>query len=110
MNTKIRNEWADLLESGKYIQGEGGMKIIGDDREIFHCCLGVLCEIHAEETGVAWRARFSDAYSYLGHSGYLPLGVSAWSGLSQDNQLRLSGLNDGGTSFPEIAKEVRKLR
>jgi hypothetical protein len=46
MNEAIKKLWVEALRSGKYEQGHEQLKCDGK-----HCCLGVLCELHATSTG-----------------------------------------------------------
>jgi hypothetical protein len=50
---------------------------------------------------------------YLGESGVLPEEVMIWAGMDSDagviaNGENLAIMNDGGMTFPEIAKVIRK--
>lgn len=52
MNKEIKEKWLIALKSGKYIRGNGYLKK-QEDGVVKHCCLGVLCDIYAIETGKA---------------------------------------------------------
>lgn len=72
------------------------------------CCLGVLCDIYAKETGVSWDK--SPPKSLYEEVSILPIQVAAWAGL-QDQNPSVSGLslaehNDGGKTFSEIADMI----
>jgi len=92
MKKRIKNKWLKELRSGAYKQGRGVMLKITDEGDEF-CCLGVLCDIHARETGNAWcvnqttvsvnsspDSMFSGP-RYLEHEMELPQGVVDWAGL-----------------------------
>ena len=50
MNKRIKNKWVKALRSGEYDQTDGTLAEVNLDtgKESF-CCLGVLCDIHAQE-------------------------------------------------------------
>lgn len=51
MNPTIKEKWVAALKSGRYKQGIGSLKT-GDQ----FCCLGVLCDLYAKETGAGqWK-------------------------------------------------------
>ena len=60
MDRQIAMDWADLLESGKYPQGEGALCANGK-----FCCLGVLSEM-AVKAGIATKVAsdYTAAFSY----------------------------------------------
>lgn len=109
MKRSIARKWIKALESGEYKQCKGQLRK-GDS----FCCLGVLCNLHAQEhPDVAAEQRYKN--SYMGNVGVLPDAVMAWAGAMDDCGFMGSGvptlamLNDTeGFSFPEIAKVVRK--
>lgn len=103
MDPKIKQEWTEALRSGKYQQGRQALRV-GDT----FCCLGVLCELHAEQTGHEWGGDGMSDPTYLGDYEMLPEQVRAWAGLDTINPRirgwKLSALNDEEElSFPEIA-------
>ena len=85
MNPEIKEKWIAALKSGKYVKGNGLLK--HQDGEIIRqCCLGVLCEIHHEETGEGgWEEKENDV-SYYKSNAYastviLPEPVQEWAAL-----------------------------
>lgn len=54
MNPRIRDMWAEALESGEYCQGNGRLRFNKK-----HCCLGVLTDLYVKETGDydVWNVR-----------------------------------------------------
>lgn len=108
MNAQIKARWIEALRSGNYQQGKGHLRT-GDA----YCCLGVLCDLHARETGQRWvmviRAR-DGMPSYLGARNHLPAAVMAWADLkSGDPTIRskcLSDHNDLPINFDEIATMI----
>ena len=55
MNPEIKAKWVAALRSGEYKQGRGQLR-----SEDLFCCLGVLCDLHAKETGSEWRGEAHD--------------------------------------------------
>lgn len=118
----VIERWVEALESGKYRQGRGYL-----NREGRFCCLGVLCELAADEGVVdrVTRVGLDGNYvNYGGCSAVLPDEVISWAGLASPNPpvryqdtyggdsfLRVSDLvfeNDGnGRTFWEIANLIR---
>jgi hypothetical protein len=104
MKADIKRRWVERLRSGKDKQGKH--RLLSDDGS--KCCLALLCDLHAEETGGEW----SERRSYFGNTKVLPKQVCEWAGLSDGNPYvkvegqpyRLNVVNDiRGKSFAEIA-------
>lgn len=107
MNPEIKTKWIAALKSGEYEQGTGYLKHYNT-----YCCLGVLCDIHAKETGNSFVEG-----CYFGQNRVLPEEVIKWSKLgSSCGTYRAGGvtytlweLNDvEGLSFNEIANIIEK--
>lgn len=80
MNKRVKKKWIKALESGKYKQTTGKLK-----GKQGYCCLGVLCDLHAKETGKKWEPTGSyNAPEYLGETGRLPFTVCKWAGIDDD--------------------------
>ena len=116
MNPAIKAEWVKALTSGEYQQGETHLKAHGR-----HCCLGVLCELHAKATGDEWTKVKHGVYAYEGASSYPTLKVLNWAGLAEGGSfeliesLRINGElksldihNDSGRTFAEIAAAIQE--
>ena len=121
MNPRIKEMWLAALRSGEYEQGVGVLRSTANvDRPEF-CCLGVLCDLHAKETGTSWGTDADggeageDVY-YLGYTMFLPPEVMDWADLDTsdpracpgDDGMTLSSMNDGGASFEEIANRIEE--
>jgi len=102
MKPEIKARWVEALRSGKYEQGRGALR---SDTNQF-CCLGVLCDLYAKETGEKWAeggAHGEDRFSLLGNDLVLPRSVARWAGLDgvdpdlciHGRELGVSGHNDG---------------
>ncbi len=109
MNQIIKKRWVKALKSGEYTQTRGYLKRIEDTTSF--CPLGVLCDLHAKETGNKWT---EDKY-YLGCKYSLPHEVVVWAGLPKENTAItnngqfISELNDVRRyTFTEIADVIEK--
>jgi hypothetical protein len=111
LKLQVKSRWVAALRGGQFEQTERALKNADG-----YCCLGVLCALHAEETGNKWRELVKDNHPclYLEESDYLPEEVQAWAGLlerdpSIDYEMEeswagsLSDLNDNGIPFEKIA-------
>lgn len=130
MKSQVLDEMVKRLRSGKYEQGSGYLRLrhTGGDR---FCCLGILCEMAAEE-GVVERVdaagegrvvKYKDPGANGSHATFLPAAVIEWAGMVSDLEKSLQGeyiyeeqgaygedgtqtlayMNDNGTEFHEIA-------
>ena len=108
MNPVIKAKWVAALRSGKYKQAQGSLR-----QGNKFCCLGVLCDLHSEETGNEW-GRDAFEFEYMGFTGTLPEEVQKWAGLRGEKpevvpDVDLADLNDGDymhngpVSFKKIA-------
>lgn len=94
------------LRSGKDKQGKDMLHNINGK----FCCLGVLCDRYVKKfPSAAKMVKINGTVvEYEGCFGALPNRVRKWVGLNEsngemDNHKTLSGLNDSGRSFKEIA-------
>jgi hypothetical protein len=98
MKKRILKKWLKALRSGEYEQGQGQLR----DAQNNFCCLGVLCNIHAQEHPKIAKQE-SDGRQYLTHSALLPLQVATWAGLTKNT--RTGDCSDGST---DIAVRYRR--
>jgi len=110
MNKEIKDKWVKALRSGEYEQGRGCLK-----KYDTYCCLGVLCDIHAKETGNEWESINDYEYSYFNSMGSLPFTVKKWAGISstcihanKNIKIGLIAMNDDGKPFTEIADIIEE--
>lgn len=107
MNRKIAKLWIEALRSGQYQQGEGTLR----DRDNKFCCLGVLCNLHAQEHPEVAKMQ-SVPSKYLGESEFLPSRVVWWAGMKSEAGVyghnELTTDNDSGLSFTAIATIIEK--
>lgn len=117
MRKAIATKWVAALRSGDYKQTNSQLR---NDKGF--CCLGVLCNIHAQEHPKI-AAKQTNPTMYL-DSGYtLPDEVIRWASLSSDiGEKRdhgkiiingdvyhhLAAANDSGVSFKRIANWIEK--
>ena len=121
MNPKVKKLWIAALKSGKYSQ----TKLVLKDYKGY-CCLGVLCDLYAKtqkkkgfysnDDGVTFQ--FHDTSRAVPYqTANLPKQVQKWSGVNshlgyyksnskKDVSRSLSGGNDNGKTFKQIAKII----
>lgn len=117
MKPEIRTRWVTALRGSRFEQGQGKLRNEHDE----YCCLGVLCQLAAEDGIIPDALWDYDTWSYVGHREYLPEAVWHWAGLDRMNpfiyipdpdypddpeeilESSLSEFNDTGHSFDEIA-------
>lgn len=119
MKEKIAKKWVAALRSGNYKQTDGTLR----DATGF-CCLGVLCNLHAE-THPKTAAKQTSLYEYMGEQASLPEKVVKWAEMYDEDGHRrdgvklkiigmserfssLSSANDDGASFLEIADYIEE--
>jgi len=109
MKEDIAEQWCKALRSGEYEQGKCQLR----QGEGF-CCLGVLCDLAVKAGLGEWnkgtyRHTAGECAGDFGDAG-LVLGVQQWSGIQtyygQVGDNNLTGMNDDGVGFPEIADFV----
>ena len=101
MSLKLRQEWAEALRSGDYVQSEGRLKTYSG-----YCCLGVYCELkgvdilHCHSEPNQTRLNKNDAIFNTVESGNPRIGLR---NCINKSPVLSSTLNDGGYSFDQIA-------
>lgn len=101
MNAELKTKWLEALRSGKYKQGRGRLRQ-GDE----FCCLGVLCDI----SGLGeWIGEVeTKGYSFKEDIRYGTLPRHMVPELSCKTSNSLTGMNDSGKSFAEIADYIEE--
>lgn len=108
MKKVIADKWVKALRSKQYKQGHGALR----DGDQF-CCLGVLCNLHAEAKP-KFAVNETDPASYGGEEAFPPTIVQNWAGLKNEcgefqvGDDSLADLNDHGVTFQEIADIIEK--
>jgi hypothetical protein len=112
MKKRIAEQWIAALCSGEYKQTTGFLR----NKNRF-CCLGVLCNLHAQAHPEIAKKELSKNV-YLNYSTILPVEVQKWAGLNSRNgslcrsgSLKFAGksltkFNDEGVSFDQIAQVI----
>ena len=110
MNPQIKQKWVNALRSGDYQQGRNYLRTDNG-----FCCLGVLCDLYGKENNVEWKLEDGGRnYEFKYHTAVLPLPVVEWAGFGGYNpyiysrSLTLGELNDGGSTFNEIADVIEE--
>ena len=111
-------KWAQALRSGTYKQTTGRLR----SQEGF-CCLGVACDLYAEEGNVRWAVPLRSIrplrFGFGSRFNFPPAYVAEWYGLEdagtdsidtadQGFQYDLARLNDSGATFEQIAEKIEK--
>lgn len=102
--SEFRTSWIAALRSDEYKQRRGQLCRVDGS----FCCLGVACELLVKEGMLERQGQGYRAGKEL-REGYLPgrsckfIGLRSRGGLPRGEELPLSGLNDTGKSFEEIA-------
>ena len=93
--------WLKALRSGKFTQGYGELRN-GRGGVTRHCCLGVLCELIAEDGGPQF-----DSYGlFMGDEAELTPPVLKFMGLSDTQEQSLIRRNDECQPFKQIADHI----
>lgn len=119
MNKRVKKKWIEALRSGEYFQTRGQLlhrEIVNGKPKDSFCCLGVLCNIHSEETGTKWtgvKSANPTLIKYQTSYYNLPDDVRKWANLPYDDlkacaEDALTTLNDDGNSFKSIANWIEK--
>lgn len=112
MNKDIKERWIKALRSGEYKQGIYVLKN-GDT----YCCLGVLCDLYSKETKKAnFEMIGGRGNLFLGHLSVLPQEVVDWANFNDQEgeislngkEATLTGINDNGATFEEIADIIEE--
>ncbi len=113
MNKAIKKKWIAALRSGDYVQGKKRLRTNKDGKTSF-CCLGVLCNLHAQAHPEIAAKQTSPA-KYLHSDQVLPQAVQDWARLTSpvgeflkigEFYRSLAYHNDDGRTFAEIADAI----
>lgn len=119
MKKTVEKKWVRELRSGDWNQITGTLEAGDSER----CCLGVLCDIYANTK--KWKTWWDneERVSILSSThpvtdcdsdGDFLIGdfpsevVLEWAGLTVREALKLSGMNDAGHTFEDIATSIEK--
>ncbi len=104
MNRDAIQKWIDALRSGDYKQCKDQLKIGAR-----FCVLGVLCDLHAKETGEEWKQVIDgQEYQYQSYMEEPPPLVELWIGKEfmkklNSQEIDIMCCNDSGMSFEDLA-------
>ena len=118
MNAEVKAKWLKALRSGKYKQGQDYLYADGK-----MCCLGVACDLYAEEEGGVWtRTSRAGIYKFEKSMYAPPVNVQMWMGCgeqdwslpftfrSDSNNASIIGLNDSAKlTFSQIADVIEAM-
>ena len=127
MNPEVKQKWIDALRSGKYEQGSEKLRSVSG-----YCCLGVLCDLYAQEHNVEWEFRGNeetnlqpqDYWYFEDQSEFTPDSVRDWAGLPHGNPTvrvycsnsededfytdEIANVNDSGYTFIDLSKIIEQ--
>jgi hypothetical protein len=128
MNPEVKQKWIDALRSGKYEQGSEKLRSVSG-----YCCLGVLCDLYAQEHNTEWEFRGNeetnlqpkDYWYFEDQSEFVPESVMDWAGFTENCPVvkidveeddedswfyheGLADLNDSGYTFNELSKLIQE--
>lgn len=119
MNKHIAERWVQALRSGQYKQGKLELRPGPES----YCCLGVLCDLYRVEQGKGEWATSGNLSAWVfsapnediteTEAAVIPEVVQKWAGMESVEgnycgEISLAGLNDGGSTFPELADLIEK--
>jgi hypothetical protein len=102
MDAEIKRKWVEALRSGEYRQSRSLLR-----RGNAFCCLGVLCDLVANQVDGEWRHNdfvLGDSQVF----GMPPEEVRTFAGMTRDAENFVANMNDGGKSFAEIADYIER--
>lgn len=101
MNKNVKAKWVEALRSGRYVQGNHALHRVSTPDEVWepvgYCCLGVLCDLAAQEGIVEEReieerdgedrvSRFVSVEDDNDQSAvFMPDAVQRWAGIDSIN-------------------------
>jgi len=101
VNKEIKARWVDALRSGVYNQTRGVLQ-----NEKGYCCLGVLCDIHANETNTRWVPE-AFSFVYASEINVLPTIVRKWAGLKhKDPTVKVDGAHEALSNMNDILRKT----
>ena len=128
VNPEVKQKWIDALRSGKYEQGSEKLRSVSG-----YCCLGVLCDLYAQENNTEWEFRGieetnlqpKDYWYFEDQSEFVPESVMDWAGFTENCPVvkidveeddedswfyheGLADLNDSGYTFNELSKLIQE--
>jgi hypothetical protein len=103
MDAQLKENWVEALRSGRYEQAYSYLRHGGG-----FCCLGVLCDIvdPAKWSGDGDLKQYVDGNDVC--MGFLPFSIKDSAGITQEEETRLSVMNDEGKPLSEIADYIEK--
>lgn len=118
LRPSVKAKWLAALRSGHYKQTQHSLR-----EEDSFCCLGVLCNLHAEAHPAIAKTQ-TDPYTYMGQDYAPPEEVLEWAfGKSfkkwdgddlvslptpVDDKHTLAEMNDNGFTFSQIADVIEE--
>ena len=110
LDPEFKAKWVAALRSGEFTQASDALELSKDGKVIGNCCLGVGCRVlgltpDGHEQPDFMRAD-ATVHSFDGTWSTLSERLLRQFGIDEDAAQYLANLNDGGTSFSEIADYI----
>ena len=112
MDPRVKRKWLNWLRSGMYSRTKNVLCKETRTGNCSFCCLGVLSNIHAEETGGHWTETerekgeaWKGILTYGERETMPPKIVLLWAGLKIATAMILAQMNDDGETFDAFGKK-----
>lgn len=102
---ETKKKWIEALESGEYEQVDGTLKGQMPDGSVGFCCLGVYCDLIGKDMPDEGYEENGCGDLYEGPTEYYNMTIEHL-GDFQDEGIEM---NDGGSSFIDIAEAAREF-
>lgn len=109
--------WIKTLLGDEYKRGRAWLARSEDKEDFRYCCLGVLCAVSPDIRFLTRKLEGKEQYKYLAYKadgqaykadGFLTTYVLNKVGLTDKQQHDLASLNDGGSTFKDIATYIKE--
>lgn len=110
VNKKLMRKWIDMLRSRRYKQGQGCLRQKGPTSRSVdrYCCLGVACDMIDPKKWEFSETISRNQYYYDEDNELASMEVRSKLGITENEQVELSTMNDGGKKFYEIADYLER--
>ncbi len=111
MNKRVKKKWVKALRSGKYKKTTGVLRKLDKNDNPSYCCLGVLCDLYAQETKKGNWEQETFRAGATSNSAVLPWQVASWAGLNskeavfKNEGVQYPGKYEGLTDINDQAKK-----
>lgn len=104
LDPEFKAKWVEALRSRKFRQANDTLREQRPGRHYAYCCLGVACQLVDPKGWRGGEFEFKDVTD----AGYPPDSLMEHIGLDPSDARKLAGMNDHGSTFPEIATYIEE--